>query len=86
MRSRSKYGVHEAYSDPWARVRCQQMFPSQHGSNYFRVGPLTPAEDDSVPIDAITEARQRVRNAQRALERRTIQELEDRQEGDEFVP
>ncbi|CAL8579981.1 hypothetical protein XPA_005714 [Xanthoria parietina] len=61
------------------------MFPSQHGSNYFRVGPLTPAEDDSVPIDAMTEARQRVRNAQRALERRTIQELEDRQEGDEFV-
>ncbi|KAL8991046.1 MAG: hypothetical protein Q9169_007961 [Polycauliona sp. 2 TL-2023] len=62
------------------------MFPSQHGSNYFRVGPLRSAADDSVPVDAVTEARQRVRDAQRALEQRTIQEIEDRQEGTEFVP
>ncbi|KAI4192683.1 MAG: hypothetical protein LQ350_008592, partial [Teloschistes chrysophthalmus] len=70
-----------------ARVSCQQMFPAQHGSNYFRVGPLTLAEDDeAVPIDAATKARQRVRDAQQALERRTIREVEDRREGTEFVP
>lgn len=86
VRPRSSYRVQEAQEDPWIRLRCQQMFPSQHGSNYFRVGPLTPAEDDSVPIDAMAEARQRVRDAQRALERRTIREMKDRQEGTEFVP
>ncbi|KAL8626151.1 hypothetical protein Q9189_008167, partial [Teloschistes chrysophthalmus] len=70
-----------------ARVSCQQMFPAQHGSNYFRIGPLTLAEDDeAVPIDAATKARQRVRDAQQAMERRTIREVEDRREGTEFVP
>lgn len=85
-RSRSKYRVQNAHSGPWAKVKCQQMFTTSHGSNYFRVGTLAANVDDSIPVDAITETRQQVRNAQRALEQRTMQELEDRQEGTEFVP
>ena len=85
-RRRSRYRVDNAQGDAWVRVQCQQMFPSQHGSNYFRIGSLAAAMDEPVPMDAIATARQQVRDAQQALERRTIQEIEDRQEGTEFVP
>ena len=84
QRSRSRYRVQNTRNDSWARVDCQQMFPSQHGSNYFRVRLLRSAADNSTPVDAVAETKQRVRDAQRALEQRTIREIEDRQQGTEF--
>ncbi|KAL8819264.1 MAG: hypothetical protein Q9223_002272, partial [Gallowayella weberi] len=64
------------------------MFTNSHGSNYFRVGPHPTGStiDDGPSMDATAEAKLRVREAQRELTQRTIQGIQDRQEGAEYVP
>ena len=66
-------------------MKCQQMFSSQHDNNYFRVKSLKTIVDDNIFIDVIIEIKQQIRNAQRALKQRIMQELKNRQKEIEFV-
>ena len=86
-RPRTRYRKQRAAAnDPWIRVQGQQMFASGLGSNYFRVGSVSIRAEDVIPIDATAEAKRQVREAQQAFEQRTLRDIEDRQEGTEYVP
>ena len=65
-------------------IQAQRMFVQGHGSNFFSVG--IPIIGNPVPIDAIAEAQQRAQQAQQAVHDRTLQAIQDREEGTEFIP
>ena len=60
----------------WRPVQCQRMFVQGRGSNFFRVGQTINEAIEYT--NAIEAAKQRVREAQRALHERTVREIQDR--------
>ena len=86
QRNRGAYKQPSRSQEPWVKVQCQQMFASQHGSKYFRVEPIDTGREYSPPRDAIVETKRRARKMQEIMTRHNVQEIQDRQEGTEFVP
>ena len=83
-RRRRGYRQDPSSHNPWTRVRCQRFFTHRQGSNFFSVG--VPEPGDPIPIDAVAEAQQRAQQAQQAVHDRTLQAIQDREEGTEFIP
>ena len=60
------------------------MFPSQRGSNYFRVGRISGTEYPSISINAVTNAQRQARKAQQNIEAWRRQAIEKREVGTEY--